>query len=73
MVRANVGPDGEGGRRQGSGARPEEIMGTLREPEVPTVQGKSVAKAATATGRTAQSHLRRRTEHGDLKRTRPFG
>lgn len=45
----------------------EEIMGKLREAEVPLAQGRSLADAAKALGVTEQSSYRWRRKDGGMK------
>src|SRR5262249_15037828 len=48
-------------------ATPEQIIAKLREVEVLTAQGKTVAQAAKQVGATEQTYYRWRKEYGGLK------
>jgi putative transposase len=47
--------------------KPEEIVAKLRQVEVLTVQGKSIAEAARSIGVSEQTYFRWRAEYGSMK------
>ena len=47
--------------------KPEEIVAKLRQFEILTAQGKSVAEAARSIGVSEQSYFRWRAEYGSMK------
>ena len=47
--------------------KPEEIVGKLRQFEILTAQGKSIAEAARSIGVSEQSYFRWRAEYGSMK------
>ena len=47
--------------------KPEEIVAKLRQFEVLTAQGKSIAEAARSIGVSEQSYFRWRAEYGSMK------
>jgi putative transposase len=47
--------------------KPEEIVAKLRQVEVLTVQGKSIAEASRAIGVSEQTYFRWRAEYGSMK------
>ena len=51
----------------GKHAKPEEIVAKLRQFEVLTAQGNSIAEAARSIGVSEQSYFRWRAEYGSMK------
>ena len=47
--------------------KPEEIVAELRQVEIVTAQGKSIAEAARSVGVSEQTYFRWRAEYGSMK------
>ena len=47
--------------------KPEEIVAKLRQVEIVTAQGKSIAEAARSVGVSEQTYFRWRAEYGSMK------
>jgi transposase-like protein len=47
--------------------KPEEIVAKLRQVEIATAQGKSIAEAARSIGVSEQTYFRWRAEYGSMK------
>ena len=50
----------------GKRTRPEEIVAKLRQVEIVTAQGKSIAEAARSIGVAEQTYYRWRAEYGSM-------